>query len=83
MERRSVMASTADIQVSASRGRTTQELHSEALPERERESMDKRVGKEKEGEEEERVEGCFNLIADQTIFRNSSSVPTPSITHKS
>lgn len=31
MERRSVMASTADIQVSASRGRTTQELHSDAL----------------------------------------------------
>ena len=31
MERRSVMASTADIQVSARRGRTTQELHSDAL----------------------------------------------------
>lgn len=31
MERLSVMASTADIQVSASRGRTTQELHRDAL----------------------------------------------------
>lgn len=30
-ERRSVMARTADIQVRARRGRTTQELHSEAL----------------------------------------------------
>lgn len=30
-ERRSVMARTADIQVRAKRGRTTQELHSEAL----------------------------------------------------
>lgn len=30
-ERRSVMARTADIQVSASRGKTTQELHSDAL----------------------------------------------------
>lgn len=30
-ERRSVMAKTADIQVRASRGRTTQELHSDAL----------------------------------------------------
>lgn len=30
-ERRSVMARTADIQVRASRGRTTQELHSDAL----------------------------------------------------
>lgn len=28
------MASTADIQVNANRGRTTQELHREALPER-------------------------------------------------
>lgn len=36
MERRSVMASTADIQVSASRGRTTQELHSDALGQGER-----------------------------------------------
>lgn len=36
MERRSVMASTADIQVSASRGRTTQELHSDALAQGER-----------------------------------------------
>lgn len=35
-ERRSVMASTADIQVSARRGRTTQELHSDALQEEER-----------------------------------------------
>lgn len=33
-ERRSVMASTADIQVRANRGRTTQELHSDALQER-------------------------------------------------
>jgi len=31
MERLSVMASTADIQVSANRGSTTQELHREAL----------------------------------------------------
>lgn len=31
MERLSVMASTADIQVKASRGRTTQELHRDAL----------------------------------------------------
>lgn len=31
MERLSVMASTADIQVRASRGRTTQELHRDAL----------------------------------------------------
>ena len=30
------MASTADIQVSANRGRTTQELHREALSDRER-----------------------------------------------
>ena len=30
-ERRSVMARTADIQVRARRGRTTQELHSDAL----------------------------------------------------
>lgn len=30
-ERRSVMARTADIQVRAKRGRTTQELHSDAL----------------------------------------------------
>lgn len=30
-ERRSVMASTADIQVRASRGKTTHELHSDAL----------------------------------------------------
>ena len=30
-ERRSVMAKTADIQVRARRGRTTQELHSDAL----------------------------------------------------
>lgn len=30
-ERRSVMARTADIQVRANRGRTTQELHSDAL----------------------------------------------------
>lgn len=36
VERRSVMASTADIQVNANRGRTTQELHREALPERQR-----------------------------------------------
>lgn len=36
VERRSVMASTADIQVNANRGRTTQELHREALSERER-----------------------------------------------
>lgn len=35
VERRSVMASTADIQVNANRGRTTQELHREALSERE------------------------------------------------
>lgn len=34
VERRSVMASTADIQVNANRGRTTQELHREALSER-------------------------------------------------
>lgn len=34
VERRSVMASTADIQVNASRGRTTQELQREALSER-------------------------------------------------
>lgn len=34
VERRSVMASTADIQVNANKGRTTQELHREALPER-------------------------------------------------
>lgn len=37
MERRSVMASTADIQVNAKRGRTTQELHREALDKRQRE----------------------------------------------
>lgn len=36
VERRSVMASTADIQVNANRGRTTQELHREALSERDR-----------------------------------------------
>lgn len=36
VERRSVIASTADIQVNANRGRTTQELHREALLERER-----------------------------------------------
>lgn len=35
MERLSVMASTADIQVRASRGRTTQELHRDALQDRE------------------------------------------------
>lgn len=34
MERLSVMASTADIQVNASRGRTTQELHRDALREK-------------------------------------------------
>lgn len=33
MERLSVMASTADIQVKANRGRTTQELHRDALRE--------------------------------------------------
>ncbi len=31
------MASTADIQVNANRGRTTQELHREALSEKEKE----------------------------------------------
>jgi len=33
-ERRSVMARTADIQVRAKRGRTTQELHRDALQEK-------------------------------------------------
>lgn len=44
MERRSVMASTADIQVSASRGRTTQELHSDALGQGERVGVSPLVG---------------------------------------
>ena len=34
VERRSVMARTADIQVNANKGRTTHELHREALPEK-------------------------------------------------
>lgn len=34
VERRSVMARTADIQVNAKRGRTTQELHRDALSDR-------------------------------------------------
>lgn len=34
----SVMARTADIQVKASRGRTTQELHSDALRETQRQA---------------------------------------------
>lgn len=38
MERLSVMASTADIQVNANRGRTTQELHREALSEEKKET---------------------------------------------
>lgn len=64
-----MMASTADIQVSASRGRTTQELHREALPGVKR--ANKREGEEEEGEETERRGrgggGEFNPIADQTI----------------
>lgn len=46
VERRSVMASTADIQVNANRGRTTQELHREALPDREHGRV---KGKEEDG----------------------------------
>lgn len=51
VERRSVMASTADIQVNANRGRTTQELHRDALSEKEKRRQTQR-GKEegKEGE---------------------------------
>lgn len=41
VERRSVMASTADIQVNANRGRTTQELHREALSEGRGEGQEK------------------------------------------
>ncbi len=50
VERRSVMASTADIQVNANRGRTTQELHREALSEEERQRRERRAKKEKEQE---------------------------------
>lgn len=57
VERRSVMASTADIQVNANRGRTTQELHREALSERE-------SGRE-EGDEGKETVG-FSLELNQT-----------------
>lgn len=43
------MASTADIQVNANRGRTTQELHREALSGRERE-REREAGREEGGD---------------------------------
>lgn len=59
VERRSVMASTADIQVNAKRGRTTQELHREALPERQRGRG--RGGFRLETKQEVQVTGLFSL----------------------
>lgn len=52
------MASTADIQVSANRGRTTQELHREALSDRER-------GRQGGREGERRRNKGFSLKPDQ------------------
>lgn len=43
------MASTADIQVNANRGRTTQELHREALSEEERQRRCRKRGGEEKG----------------------------------
>lgn len=49
VERRSVMARTADIQVNASSGRTTQELHRDALSERKEGDRSRGRGGGKEG----------------------------------
>lgn len=65
------MASTADIQVNANRGRTTQELHREALSEKEKE---RRRG----GEEGKEGTRGFSLKPDRPAL---VSHITPLLTH--
>ena len=57
------MASTADIQVSANRGRTTQELHREALSVREK---TRKKGDREGKKREEEGEGTRGSVSNQT-----------------
>lgn len=65
VERRSVMASTADIQVNANSGRTTQELHREALSGRGGRGSGGEVGVAGETKQEVQVTELLSLSSAQ------------------
>lgn len=85
MERRSVMARTADIQVNANRGRTTQELHREALSEnKETEGEGQRRGKkEKEQGVQSQTRQANKSRHDSTLSLPPSLTGVHTHTHKS